>query len=278
MTGWHPWWARVLPGLPPHLVFELLAVVVGLMLTLRRRGARKPSPLPVTVCALVGAVLGARLLGLLVDPAETWALRFTPGGWFQQKTVVGGILGGWMGVELAKWKLHIRHSTADHFVQPLIVAMGIGRLGCFFSGVRDRTHGSPSSLPWALDLGDGIPRHPLALYELGILMGLMAITSTRRLAPRQRWRVFVLLYMAWRFVSAPLAPPATVLGPLTTIQIAALVGMVWSAGGLWRGPSEPSEGRVGERSGPVVGSPPGGGHGSGHLHETIVAGEHREER
>ena len=240
MSDWHPWWAAHLPGLHPHLAFESLAVVVGLALTLRRRRARAPTPLPVTVCALVGAVVGARMLGLLVDPAETWALRFTWGGWLMQKTVVGGILGGWLAVELAKRALQLRESTADHFVQPLIVAMGIGRLGCFFSGVADRTHGTPSHLPWAMDLGDGIPRHPLALYELLVLATLLAITASRRLAPRQRWRVFVFAYMGWRLASAPLAPPAPVLGPLTTIQIAAVVGMIWSAVGLWRAPHTPT--------------------------------------
>lgn len=233
MTGWHPLWLRGLPWLPPHLTFDVLAVGVGLLLGRWRPPATR-TPLPVTVLALVGAVVGARGLGLLVDPLETWSLRDQLGGWMQQKTVVGGILGGWAGVELAKARLGIRRSTGDAFVLPLLVAMAVGRLGCFFSGVTDRTHGTVSTLPWAMDLGDGLPRHPLALYELGVLVVLGTVLQGLRVTAGQRWRLFVLGYMAWRLVSAPLAPPAPVLGPLTTLQGAACLGIVAAGVGLWR--------------------------------------------
>lgn len=233
MTGWHPLWLQTLPWLPPHLTFDVLAVVVGLGMVWRARSGTR-SPLPVSVMALVGAVLGARLLGLLVDPTETWSLRLQPGGWMQQKTVLGGILGGWTGVELAKARLGIRHSTADRYVGPLLVSMAVGRLGCFFSGVTDRTHGIPTALPWGMDLGDGLPRHPLALYELGVLVSIAAVLRIPFLTAALRWRTFVLLYMGWRFASAPLAPPQPTVGPLTTLQVAALVGMVAAGVGLWR--------------------------------------------
>jgi len=233
MTGWHPLWLRCCPGIPPHLTFEALAVVVGLVLVWRRRHGPR-SPLPVTVMALVGAVLGARGLGLLVDPAETWSLRHQLGGWMQQKTVVGGILGGWLAVELTKHRLGITRSTADRFTDPLLVSMAVGRLGCFFSGVTDRTHGIPSTLPWAMDLGDGVLRHPLALYEVAVLALLAVVTRLPGIDTPLRWRVFVLGYMSWRFISAPLAPPAAVIGPLTTLQLAALVGAGVAALGIWR--------------------------------------------
>ncbi len=181
MEGWHPLWLRYLPGVPPHLFFEVLAVVVGLGLALRRRKARSKSPVPVTVSALVGAVLGARVLGLLVDPSETWSLRASLGGWMQKQTVVGGILGGWAAVEVAKHRLGIRRSTADSFVLPLMVALSVGRLGCFFSGVTDRTHGRPWTGPFAMDLGDGVLRHPLALYEVIVVMANVADESQRQL-------------------------------------------------------------------------------------------------
>ena len=236
MNPWHPWWTDTFPGVPPHFVFEVLAVVVGLTLALRKRQRAPSIPLPVVVCGLVGAVLGARLLGCLIDPVETWALRATPGGWLQQKTVVGGILGGWVGVVFAHRRLGFSPTTAAAFVPTLALVLAIGRLGCFFSGVSDRTHGLPSSLPWALDLGDGITRHPLALYEIGVLLVLAGVLSNRRHPAHRRWCAFVLLYMAWRFASAPLAPLPPLVGPVTTIQLAAAVGMGWAARALWRTP------------------------------------------
>jgi len=233
MDGLHPWWATHLPSVPPHLTFDLLSAAVGVGLAALRRN-RTPTPLPVAVMALVGALIGARLLGLLVDPAETWSLRLQLGGWMQQKTVIGGILGGWLSVELTKWRMGLTGSTADAFVLPLAAAMTVGRLGCFFSGVTDRTHGDETTLPWAMDLGDGLPRHPLALYEMGVLMVLMAIVRWGPLTPGQRWRVFVLGYMGWRFASAPIAWPEPVLVGLTTLQIAAASGIVAASIGLLR--------------------------------------------
>lgn len=229
----HPWWAAHLPWLPPHLTFDLLSAAVGMGWVVARRG-KQPTSLPVSVMALIGALLGARVLGLLVDPVETWSLRSQLGAWMQQKTVVGGILGGWIAVELTKWRLGITRSTADSFVQPLLAAMTVGRLGCFFAGVTDRTHGDVTALPWAMDLGDGLPRHPLALYEIAVLVGIMAVMRWARLTAGQRWRVFVVAYMGWRFVSAPIAWPEPVLGGLTTLQIASASGIVVALVGLLR--------------------------------------------
>jgi phosphatidylglycerol---prolipoprotein diacylglyceryl transferase len=47
----------------------------------------------------------------------------------------------------------------------LAAAIAVGRLGCFFSGIEDRTYGTPTDLPWGYDFGDGILRHPVELYE-----------------------------------------------------------------------------------------------------------------
>lgn len=233
MNGLHPWWATHLSHIPPHLTFDILSAVVGVGLAATRRN-RTPTPLAVSVMALVGAVVGARVLGLLVDPTETWSLRLQLGGWMQQKTVVGGILGGWLAVEITKWRLGVTRSTADAFVVPLAVAMAVGRLGCFFSGVTDRTHGDVTGVAWAMDLGDGLPRHPLALYEIAVLAVLTAVNHWAPLTAGQRWRVFMLGYMGWRLVSAPIAWPAPVLAGLTTLQMAALSGMVAAAVGLVR--------------------------------------------
>ncbi|MCY1065359.1 hypothetical protein OV090_11335 [Nannocystis sp. RBIL2] len=40
------------------------------------------------------------------------------------------------------------------------------------AGLEDGTHGVASSLPWAIDLGDGVARHPLPLAYLGYRLGI----------------------------------------------------------------------------------------------------------
>jgi phosphatidylglycerol---prolipoprotein diacylglyceryl transferase len=62
-------------------------------------------------------MLGSRMLGLLEQiPVTqiTWRTLLLPGG----KTVVGGLLGGWIGVELTKRIRHIHSRTADLFALP----------------------------------------------------------------------------------------------------------------------------------------------------------------
>jgi phosphatidylglycerol:prolipoprotein diacylglycerol transferase len=89
------------------------------------------------LAAVVGAVAGAFLFEL---PAAVFAWSWRPvdvpadvlplGG----RTVLGGILGGWLTVELAKWRHGIRGPTGDRFALPLAVALTFGRLGCASAG------------------------------------------------------------------------------------------------------------------------------------------------
>lgn len=48
--------------------------------------------------------------------------------------------------------------------------MAVGRLGCFFAGLPDYTYGVPTDLPWGVNFGDGVPRHPVQLYESAAML------------------------------------------------------------------------------------------------------------
>ena len=49
------------------------------------------------------------------------------------------------------------------------------------AALSERTAGVPTGLPWGIDFGDGIPRHPLMLYEM-LFLGLLwpALAAARR--------------------------------------------------------------------------------------------------
>jgi len=125
------------------------------------------------------------VLAWLESPIEFWNHRYETAVWIGGKTIVGGLLGAWLAVELAKKKLKISYSTGDLYVFPLIVGMCLGRVGCFLTGLDDHTHGLPTSLPWGVDFGDGIHRHPTQLYEIVFLMllGIVFLTACRRNSP-----------------------------------------------------------------------------------------------
>jgi phosphatidylglycerol:prolipoprotein diacylglycerol transferase len=228
--------------LDPHAVFEGLAYFVGFRLYLgqRRRlgdALDSHSRWSVLAAAAVGAALGSRLFYWLEDPAATWAHRddvwFLLGG----KTVVGGLAGGLVAVELAKRWLGIRISTGDLLAVPLAVGIAIGRIGCFLAGLPDGTYGSPSSLPWAVDFGDGIGRHPTQLYEVVALVALAALCRAVQRRPHRSgdvFKVFMVGYMTCRLAVDAFKPEVRVAWGLSSLQWTALGVLIYYAPDLAR--------------------------------------------
>lgn len=115
----------------------------------------------------LGALAGAILFGSL---NMTFA-----GFWTLGHSIAGAIAGGIVAVELYKLARGIRGSTGLVFVGPLALGIAVGRLGCFFAGLPDYTYGVPTSVPWGVDFGDGIPRHPVQLYESAAMLTFLAV-------------------------------------------------------------------------------------------------------
>ncbi len=60
--------------------------------------------------AFIGAMLGAKLPFVLYY----WDSEHSAGVWFTHgKTILAGLVGGYLGVEYAKWTLRIRVKTGD---------------------------------------------------------------------------------------------------------------------------------------------------------------------
>jgi prolipoprotein diacylglyceryltransferase len=231
--------------LHPHMVLELVAYSAGfqLYLLLRRRWPRPEPVVPIEqamwllVGAVFGAAAGSKVLAWLESAHHYWAERGNLAVVLGGKTIVGGLLGGWAGVELVKKRLGIRHSTGDVYVFPLILGMCIGRIGCFLTGLPDHTYGVHSALPWAVDFGDG-PRHPTQLYEVAflLLLGVLLLRRLRRAAFNgELFRLFMLGYLSFRFLVEFIKPSDKPLAGLSAIQAASLLGAAWGALSLYRG-------------------------------------------
>ena len=177
-----------------------------------------------------GAAFGSRILAWLEDPGLAWQSGLTGG-----KTIVGALVGGWIAVELVKSKLGIHVRTGDLFAIPLAVGVAVGRIGCFLTGLSDQTYGKPTALPWAIDFGDGVRRHPTQLYEIVFLMllyillwhGLEAVKASSW-QTGDVFRAFMIAYSLWRLVVDFLKPDPTLLG-LSAIQwtCVAVVAYCW---------------------------------------------------
>ena len=216
----------------PHPVFEILAYSAGFRYYLFLRKSWPGPALPIEsaqglMCGcIVGALIGSRILAWLEAPQDFWNHQHEISIWFSGKTIVGGILGGWAGVEIVKAGLGIRHSTGDVFVFPLMLGMGIGRIGCFLTGLEDHTCGSFTSLPWGVDFGDG-PRHPTQLYDILFLAMLALYLRIRMRTPYVNghlFKSFAFWYLSWRFAVEFIKPRHLYFG-LSAIQVACLCGM-----------------------------------------------------
>jgi phosphatidylglycerol:prolipoprotein diacylglycerol transferase len=203
-----------------HHVFEALGYLAGLAVyAAQSRGrAAELTRMQVLAGAAVGAAIGSRVLFWLCDPLHNNPLA--------GKTIVGGLLGGLIGVEIAKKLAGVTRSTGDRFVLPLIAATCIGRLGCFLAGPADHTAGNPSNVPWAIAVGDGVPRHPVALYEIAFLIALIPLVRLRFTREGDSFRLFLASYLAFRFTIDFLKPdPHAIAAGLTSIQWACLMGI-----------------------------------------------------
>lgn len=226
---------------PAHAVCEMAAYFIGFQLYLLiRRKARLASPLGragvpfeqnawIIVGCVFGAVIGSKLLAWIESPIDYWSAKSNPAVWIGGKTIAGGLMGGWIGVEIAKKRLGIRHSTGDLFVFPLIIGIAIGRVGCFLTGLPDHTFGLHTSLPWAVNFGDG-PRHPTQLYEIAFLLLLgvaLFIRSRKPYANGELFRLFLASYLLWRVAIEFIKPRYTyAIIHLSAIQISsALVAL-----------------------------------------------------
>jgi phosphatidylglycerol---prolipoprotein diacylglyceryl transferase len=179
----------------------------------------------IIVGCLAGAVLGAKILAIVESIHAYWPYRHDPRIWLGGKTIAGGLAGGWAGVEIVKRDQGIRQSTGDRFVFPILLGLCIGRVGCFLTGLSDHTYGIATSLPWGVDFGDGIPRHPTQLYEIVfciLLAGALILRMRRPWREGELFRLLMLGYFSWRFCVEFIKPRETYWG-LSPIQITSFV-------------------------------------------------------
>lgn len=189
-----------------HIVLETLAFFIGVRLYYYlKKGIVDPianiDRLWILLGAMLGALVGSRVIAMLENPAEiaqqTW-LSF-----YQNKTVAGGFLGGLFGVEAIKKIIGVKTASGDIYVIPIIVALFIGRIGCFSMGVAENTYGIETDSIFGMNLGDGKLRHPVALYEMAYMVLLFVLFQRikhRNLINGDRFKLFMVLYFLYRFL------------------------------------------------------------------------------
>jgi len=203
----------------------IMITAIGTAILLRCKPERR---LPLTrtqQCAIglgafCGAMIGAKLPFVLTD----WEALRTGAAWFDNgKTILAGLVGGYLGVELAKELTGVTIKTGDSFAVPVAAAVAVGRLACFVGGC---CYGKPTSLPWGVIFHDGVARHPTQLYESAFhALAAVFLTWTERcgLFRNQRIKLYLITYVVYRFCTEFLRPEPILALRLTGYQIASLV-------------------------------------------------------
>ncbi|WP_345950756.1 MULTISPECIES: prolipoprotein diacylglyceryl transferase family protein [unclassified Mucilaginibacter] len=220
--------------IPIHFLLETLAYAVGYRyyVYLRKHQPDTISDhnrLIIFIGAAAGAFLGSHILGVLENPAKL--LRTNLIYFMGNTTIIGGLLGGLIGVELIKKQIGVKVSSGDLMVYPIVLSMMIGRTGCFLAGLEDGTYGIASSLPWAINFGDGIYRHPTNLYEIlfWLILGLSlsAIERKYQFADGYRFKLLMVAYLGFRFCIEFIKPAYFFNFGLSVLQLACLAGLAY---------------------------------------------------
>jgi phosphatidylglycerol:prolipoprotein diacylglycerol transferase len=117
------------------------------------------------VFAMVFAIIGARIAYIIINPSEFPSFlslfEIWKGGMISWGFLIGGILGAFIFKASKKMKKEKFLYLLDLMSPYLILAIAIGRIGCFLRGC---CFGIPSDLPWAVNYGNG-GVHPTQIYH-----------------------------------------------------------------------------------------------------------------
>ncbi len=198
-------------ALPIHGLFMasgVLAAMVVFVAEARRRGAVNEQSVVAVTGALVGGAIGMRLSG--------WARHLDFGAnpslsqaWeFGSRSILGGLLGAYLGVLIAKRIGGYRGKTGDLFAPAVALGMAIGRIGCHLT----EAPGRPTTLPWGVHAPAGTPdcpgclagqaMHPSFIYEIIFQLTAFAVLlwlRNRIEKPGELFVIYVAAYALFRF-------------------------------------------------------------------------------
>lgn len=216
-----------------HFIFETLAFFIGIRVYyFRRKRVQDPisdtNRLIIMIGAMIGALIGSRFIALLETPSAITHQTFLT--LYQNKTVAGGFLGGLFGVELIKKVIGVKIASGDLYVIPLITALFIGRIGCFSMGIAEPTYGTETTFFTGMNLGDGLKRHPVALYEMLFMILLFVLFQSiknKNLINGDRFKLFMVLYFLFRFLVEFLKPYQPLFLNLSSIQWSSILIFIY---------------------------------------------------
>ncbi len=171
------------------LVAAAMAIYAGL-----KKGYPLTTWLLIILSGVVFFVIGNKMLTYTPDQ---WVQIFTGQNFpmAEKKTVLGGIIGIFAGIFIAKACLRFNRPVLDTLAIALPVAMAISRVGCLMAGC---CFGTPTTLPWGIQYDAAS-----WVYQVQLAQGLVHLHDIASLAvhPAQLYQVLgclVIAFMVWK--------------------------------------------------------------------------------
>lgn len=191
----------------------LLAFATAFLL--RRKSPLAPmQQIAIWIGGAAGAAFAAKIPFIIISGGSIFNIE----SWLVDgKTIMSGFAGGYFGIEITKWLLHITAKTGDGLAVPLAAAVGVGRLGCYFNGCCTA------------------PGHPVPLYECAFHISMALLLWRLESVAALRWqlvKLYLIAYCIFRFLIEFIrVEPRVALG-LTAYQFgavafAAILTILW---------------------------------------------------
>ena len=156
-----------------YALFILTGIILALVLTesrLRSRGAESGVALDISLWAIPLGILGGRFFHVVTHPNDYFfagadllaVFRIWEGGLAIYGALIFGALGAAIGARASGIKFS---SYLDAVAPGVLLAQAIGRWGNYFN---NELFGTPTDLPWGLQIDSNNPAYPAGLPE-GVL-------------------------------------------------------------------------------------------------------------
>lgn len=212
-----------------YAVFMMLALLSGFLVylySLKKDNIKSSNSIYIAIFALTFGTIGAKIPIIFIYWDEivnsNSAIELLSG-----RTIVGGLIGGFLGTFLAKKIFNIKEKMGNQLAIPVAIGMAIGRIGCFFTGC---CYGVEAYLPWGVNFGDGILRHPTQIYEIIFDLLLVVYLVYRKkfgVKPGELFKIFLSCYMSFRFIIEFIRTEKVVFVGLTAFQLLCILTLVY---------------------------------------------------
>ena len=215
---------------PEYALSVLLALAAGALFPVMqdiRMPRHRRQYILLQIVTLCGAIVGCKIAVLFGEFGFRWNSGEAGAVFWSGRSILGALIFGLLAAEIAKKAIGYPLPPNDRFAALLPFTLAIGRVGCLLHGC---CLGTPHEGVCSITYADGIPRHPIAAYEIvfELIVGVAFVYMVRkRIARGNLFSMFLILYGVFRFATEFVREtPKLYWGWLSGYQVLAVIAMM----------------------------------------------------